>query len=68
MNAFYEHHRDSIRFGYRCFDRSGCSGWVRSTSTSGRSSLRRRKTTRRCRLQSTGRNVVSLPCQPCPVR
>jgi hypothetical protein len=20
MNAFYEHHRDSIRFGYRCFD------------------------------------------------
>ena len=21
MNAFYEHHRDSIRFGYRCFDR-----------------------------------------------
>jgi hypothetical protein len=21
MNAFYEHHKDSIRFGYRCFDR-----------------------------------------------
>jgi hypothetical protein len=21
MNTFYEHHRDSIRFGYRCFDR-----------------------------------------------
>ena len=21
MNAFYEHHQDSIRFGYRCFDR-----------------------------------------------
>jgi hypothetical protein len=21
MNAFYEHHRDSIRFGYRRFDR-----------------------------------------------
>ena len=20
MNAFYEHHKDSIRFGYRCFD------------------------------------------------
>jgi hypothetical protein len=19
MNAFYEHHKDSIRFGYRCF-------------------------------------------------
>jgi hypothetical protein len=21
MNTFYEHHQDSIRFGYRCFDR-----------------------------------------------
>ena len=21
MNAFHEHHKDSIRFGYRCFDR-----------------------------------------------
>jgi len=21
MNAFYEHHKDSIRFAYRCFDR-----------------------------------------------
>jgi hypothetical protein len=21
MNVFYKHHRDSIRFGYRCFDR-----------------------------------------------
>ena len=21
MNAFYEHHKDSIRFHYRCFDR-----------------------------------------------
>jgi hypothetical protein len=21
MNAFYEHPQDSIRFGYRCFDR-----------------------------------------------
>ena len=21
MNAFYEHHHDNIRFGYRCFDR-----------------------------------------------
>ena len=21
MNAFYEHHKDSIGFGYRCFDR-----------------------------------------------
>ncbi len=21
INAFYEHHKDSIRFGYRCFDR-----------------------------------------------
>jgi hypothetical protein len=21
MNAFYEHHKDSIRFNYRCFDR-----------------------------------------------
>ena len=21
MNSFYEHHKDSIRFHYRCFDR-----------------------------------------------
>jgi hypothetical protein len=21
MNAFYDHHKDSIRFAYRCFDR-----------------------------------------------
>ena len=21
MNTFYEHHQDSIRFAYRCFDR-----------------------------------------------
>ena len=21
MNAFFEHHKDSIQFGYRCFDR-----------------------------------------------
>ena len=21
MNAFFEHHKDSILFGYRCFDR-----------------------------------------------
>src|SRR5881396_1506671 len=21
MNAFYEHHKDNIRFAYRCFDR-----------------------------------------------
>jgi hypothetical protein len=21
MNAFYEHHKHSIRFGHRCFDR-----------------------------------------------
>ena len=21
MNTFYEHHENSIRFGYRCFDR-----------------------------------------------
>ena len=25
MNAFYEHHKDSIKFGYRCFERLlGC--------------------------------------------
>jgi hypothetical protein len=21
MNTFYEHHKDNIKFGYRCFDR-----------------------------------------------
>jgi hypothetical protein len=28
MNAFYEHHRDSIRFNYRCFDRILLNGLI----------------------------------------
>jgi hypothetical protein len=28
MNTFYEHHQDSIRFGYRCFDRILLNGLV----------------------------------------
>jgi hypothetical protein len=28
MNAFYVHHRDSIRFGYRCFDRILLNGLI----------------------------------------
>ena len=28
MNAFYEHHRDCIRFGYRCFDRILLNGLI----------------------------------------
>ena len=28
MNAFYEHHKDSIRFGYRCFDRLLLNGTI----------------------------------------
>jgi hypothetical protein len=28
MNAFYEHHQDSIRFGYRCFDRLLLNGLI----------------------------------------
>src|SRR5438132_2164460 len=28
MNAFYQHHRDSIRFGYRCFDRILLNGLI----------------------------------------
>ncbi len=28
MNAFYEHHHDSIRFGYRCFDRLLLNGLI----------------------------------------
>jgi hypothetical protein len=28
MNAFYEHHLDSIRFGYRCFDRILLNGLI----------------------------------------
>ena len=28
MNAFYERHRDSIRFGYRCFDRILLNGLI----------------------------------------
>src|SRR5215469_1549414 len=28
MNAFREHHQDSIRFGYRCFDRLLLNGLI----------------------------------------
>ena len=28
MNAFYEHHKDSIRFGYCCFDRILLNGLI----------------------------------------
>jgi hypothetical protein len=28
MSAFYEHHKDSIRFGYRCFDRILLNGLI----------------------------------------
>ena len=28
MNAFYEHHKESIRFGYRCFDRRLLNGLI----------------------------------------
>jgi hypothetical protein len=30
MNTFYEHHQDSIRFGYRCFDRILLNGLMQS--------------------------------------
>jgi len=28
MNPFYEHHQDSIRFGYRCLDRILLNGLI----------------------------------------
>jgi hypothetical protein len=28
MNAFYEHHKDNIRFSYRCFDRILLNGLI----------------------------------------
>ena len=28
MNAFYEHHKDSIKLGYRCFDRILLNGLI----------------------------------------
>ena len=30
MNAFFQHHKDSIRFTYRCFDRILLNGCIRS--------------------------------------
>jgi len=30
MNAFYEHHKDSIKFSYRCFDRILLHGCIQS--------------------------------------
>ena len=30
MNTFYEHHQDSIRFAYRCFDRILLNGLMQS--------------------------------------
>ncbi len=28
MNSFYDHHKDSIRFNYRCFDRILLNGLI----------------------------------------
>jgi len=28
MNSFYEHHKDSVRFHYRCFDRILLNGLI----------------------------------------
>jgi len=28
VNAFFEHHKDNIRFGYRCFDRLLLNGLI----------------------------------------
>ena len=28
MNAFYEHHKSSVEFGYRCFDRLLLNGLI----------------------------------------
>ena len=28
MNAFYEHHKDNIKFSYRCFDRILLNGLI----------------------------------------
>jgi hypothetical protein len=28
VNTFYEHHKNSIRFGYRCFDRILLNGLI----------------------------------------
>jgi hypothetical protein len=36
MNAFYEHHKDSIRFGYRCFDRILLNGLIQPFQQPGR--------------------------------
>jgi hypothetical protein len=30
MNAFFEHHQDSIKFSYRCFDRLLLNGCIQS--------------------------------------
>jgi hypothetical protein len=36
MNAFYEHHKDSIQFGYRCFDRLLLNGLIQPFQQPGR--------------------------------
>jgi len=39
MNAFFEHHKDSIRFGYRCFDRLLLNGLIQPREVSLRNSV-----------------------------
>jgi hypothetical protein len=36
MNAFYEHHKDSVEFGYRCFDRILLNGLIQPFQQPGR--------------------------------
>jgi hypothetical protein len=33
MNSFYEHHKESIRFQYRCFDRILLNGLIQRSSS-----------------------------------
>ena len=39
MNSFYEHHRDSIHWHYRCFDRILLNGLIQPSSSRSGSSV-----------------------------
>jgi len=56
MNAFYEHHQNSIRFGYRCFDRILLNGLIQPFQ----------QPERVVGFFSTGERIVPLPPPHCP--
>ena len=70
MNAFYEHHKSSIQFGYRCFDRILLNGLIQPFQQPERvlgffNTYRDgKRVTRRTLTESPTSSIIGLPTVP----